>query len=162
MHNMAKCAFYAIAVSEGLSIVGKEGPVKSLIQRLLFSILCSFLFISAPGALADDDIEISGLVIDRTLTRFGKDFGFYYSSYWRELPFTQGFNVTLYETVFPQAGTVLTLEVNGTRIYTTHFGRRANPIKESAEQAILLTIDYLAQVRANAITGDFSGTSDDL
>ena len=136
--------------------------MRSLKKRLFVCILCPLLFVSSPSVLADDDIEISGLVIDRTLTRFGKDFGFYYSSYWRELPFTQGFNVTLYETVFPQAGTVLTLEVNGTRIYTTHFGRRANPIKESAEQAILLTIDYLAQVRANAITGDFSGTSDDF
>ncbi|GIU02783.1 curli production assembly protein CsgE [Shewanella morhuae] len=136
--------------------------MKPLKQHLLICVLCPFLLLNSPIALADNDIEISGLVIDRTLTRFGKDFGFYYSSYWRELPFTQGFNVTLYETVFPQAGTVLTLEVNGTRIYTTHFGRRANPIKESAEQAILLTIDYLAQVRANAVTGDFSKTSDDF
>lgn len=136
--------------------------MKSLKQYLLICILCPFLLLDSPSSFADNDIEISGLVIDRTLTRFGKDFGFYYSSYWRDLPFTQGFNVTLYETVFPQAGTVLTLEVNGTRIYSTHFGRRANPIKESAEQAILLTIDYLAQVRANAITGDFSGTSDDF
>ncbi|MGI2067064.1 curli production assembly/transport protein CsgE [Shewanella sp. MF08487] len=136
--------------------------MKPLKQRLLICVLCPFLLLASPITLADNDIEISGLVIDRTLTRFGKDFGFYYSSYWRELPFTQGFNVTLYETVFPQAGTVLTLEVNGTRIYTTHFGRRANPIKESAEQAILLTIDYLAQVRANALTGEFSETSDDF
>lgn len=136
--------------------------MKSLKQCLLICILCPFLLLASPSSFADNDIEISGLVIDRTLTRFGKDFGFYYSSYWRDLPFTQGFNVTLYETVFPQAGTVLTLEVNGTRIYSTHFGRRANPIKESAEQAILLTIDYLAQVRANAITGGFSGTSDDF
>ena len=136
--------------------------MKPLKQHLLICVLCPFLLLDSPITLADNDIEISGLVIDRTLTRFGKDFGFYYSSYWRELPFTQGFNVTLYETVFPQAGTVLTLEVNGTRIYTTHFGRRANPIKESAEQAILLTIDYLAQVRANALTGEFSETSDDF
>lgn len=109
---------------------------------------------------ADDDIEISGLVIDRTLTRFGKDFTFYYASYWRDLPFTQGFNVTLIETVFPQAGTKLQLEINGKTIYITHFGRRANPIKASAEQAILRTIDYMAQVRANAITGELAGQSD--
>lgn len=117
---------------------------------------------SSPATAGENDIEISGLVIDRTLTRFGKDFSFYYASYWRDLPFTQGFNVTLYETVFPQAGTLLTLEVNGVKIYATHFGRRANPIKDSAEQAILLTIDYLAQVRANALTGGFSGSLDDI
>lgn len=126
-------------------------------KLILISLLLSLAW---PVMAKEDDIEISGLVIDRTLTRFGKDFGFYYSGYWRDLPFTQGFNVTLYETVFPQAGTQLTLEVNGTAIYRTHFGRRANPIKERAEQAILLTIDYIAKVRANAITGEFADNSD--
>ncbi|QYJ77282.1 curli production assembly/transport protein CsgE [Shewanella sp. FJAT-52076] len=102
----------------------------------------------------DDEVEISGLVIDRTLTRFGKEFSFYYSSYWRELPFTQGFNVTLTETVFPQAGTLLVMEINGQKIYSTHFGRRASSIKDKAEQAVLITVDYLAQVRANALLGE--------
>jgi curli production assembly/transport component CsgE len=156
---MALCRFFQPALQR-LTVNG--GEVKQLKQRLLVWVLCPLLLLGSPAVFADNDIEISGLVIDRTLTRFGKDFGFYYSSYWRELPFTQGFNVTLYETVFPQAGTVLTLEVNGTKIYTTHFGRRANPIKESAEQAILITIDYLGQVRANAITGDISGISNDF
>ncbi|MCL1127011.1 curli production assembly/transport protein CsgE [Shewanella surugensis] len=126
--------------------------------KIVILILCCSL--AWPALSEDDDIEISGLVIDRTLTRFGKDFGFYYSSYWRSLPFTQGFNVTLYETVFPQAGTELTLEVNGERIYVTHFGRRANPIKERAEQAILLTIDHIARVRASAIAGGLSTATD--
>lgn len=126
------------------------------IRVCLLAIVLMFSF----QTYADDDIEISGLVIDRTLTRFGKDFTFYYASYWRDLPFTQGFNVTLIETVFPQAGTKLQLEINGKTIYITHFGRRANPIKESAEQAILRTIDYMAQVRANAITGELAGSSD--
>ena len=129
-------------------------------MRETISILILILCCLSPVAAQDNDIEISGLVIDRTLTRFGKDFSFYYSSYWRDMPFTQGFNVTLYETVFPQAGTLLTLEVNGVTIYKTHFGRRASPIKERAEQAILLTIDHLARVRANAITGELADSSD--
>jgi curli production assembly/transport component CsgE len=112
------------------------------------------------GQAAEDEIEISGLVIDRTLTRFGKDFSFYYSSYWRDLSFTQGFNVTLNETVFPQAGTLLTLEINGTKIYSTHFGRRASPVKEKAEQAVLISIDYIAQVKAQALTGEISSNYD--
>ncbi|WP_244623501.1 curli production assembly/transport protein CsgE [Shewanella salipaludis] len=114
-----------------------------------------------PVMAEEAEIEISGLVIDRTLTRFGKDFSFYYSGYWRDLPFTQGFNVTLNETVFPQAGTQLRVAVNGTQIYMTYFGRRASPVKERAEQAILLTIDYIAKVRANAITGEMADVSDD-
>ena len=63
-------------------------------KLILISLLLSLVW---PVMAKEDDIEISGLVIDRTLTRFGKDFGFYYSGYWRDLPFTQGFNVTLYE-----------------------------------------------------------------
>ncbi|MGI2258981.1 curli production assembly/transport protein CsgE [Shewanella sp. GXUN23E] len=106
-----------------------------------------------------DDIEISGLVIDRTLTRFGKDFAFYYSGYWRDLTFTQGANVLLTETVFPQAGTKLTVEINGTLIYVTHFGRRGGPIKERAEEAVLRTVDYLAQLQAEAITGELAERS---
>lgn len=129
-------------------------------MRVLLSIFLLIFCCLLPAKAQESDIEISGLVIDRTLTRFGKDFSFYYSSYWRDLPFTQGFNVTLYETVFPQAGTLLTLEVNGTTVYKTHFGRRASPIKERAEQAILLTIDHLARVRANAITGELADSSD--
>ncbi|PKG55251.1 curli production assembly protein CsgE [Shewanella sp. Choline-02u-19] len=129
-------------------------------MRGILLVLLLIISSAMPSMAEDSDIEISGLMIDRTLTRFGKDFGFYYASYWRDLPFTQGFNVTLYETVFPQAGTLLRLEVNGVTIYRTHFGRRASPIKERAEQAILLTIDYLAQVRANAITAEFADNAD--
>ncbi|WP_064792445.1 curli production assembly/transport protein CsgE [Shewanella woodyi] len=128
-------------------------------KKWVYLLLFLFTFPTA-AVVVEDDIEISGLVIDRTLTRFGKDFGFYYSGYWRDLTFTQGFNVTLYETVFPQAGTQLTLEVNGKAIYRTHFGRRANPIKERAEQAILLTIDHIAQVKANAVTGELVSAED--
>lgn len=136
---------------------GLSHSTGSVIDRisLFVCVIVALLFISPVNA-NDEDIEISGLVIDRTLTRFGKDFHFYYSGYWRELPFTQGFNVTLYETVYPQAGTLLTLEVNGNQIYRTHFGRRASPIKERAEEAVLLTIDHIAQVRANALTTEMA------
>lgn len=130
--------------------------------KVLVSILAAMLTCS-PSAFATtaiDEIEISGLVIDRTLTRFGKDFSFYYSSYWRDLTFTQGFNVTLNETVYPQSGTLLTLDINGTQVYATYFGRRADSVKEKAEQAVLMSIDYIAQVKAQALTGELSSSYD--
>ncbi len=120
------------------------------------TLILVILLLIAPVSRASDDIEISGLVIDRTLTRFGKDFAFYYSGYWRDLTFTQGANVTLTETVFPQAGTKLTVEINGTLIYVTHFGRRASPIKERAEEAVLRTVDYLAHIQAEALSGELA------
>ncbi|MCL1078736.1 curli production assembly protein CsgE [Parashewanella spongiae] len=124
-----------------------------LTKTLWFGLLLSFTTQSSANS---EGIEISGLVIDRTLTRFGKDFNFYYSSYWRDLPYTQGYNVTLTETVFPQAGTLLLLEINGKAIYRTHFGRRMSPVEERAKEAMLLTLDYIAKVRANEMTGDAS------
>ncbi|MCL2912678.1 curli production assembly/transport protein CsgE [Shewanella corallii] len=120
------------------------------------TLILVILLLIAPVSRASDDIEISGLVIDRTLTRFGKDFAFYYSGYWRDLTFTQGANVTLTETVFPQAGTKLTVEINGTLIYVTHFGRRASPVKERAEEAVLRTVDYLAHIQAEALSGELA------
>ncbi len=124
-----------------------------LAKSLWLSLLMSF---TPQSSAYSEGIEISGLVVDRTLTRFGKDFNFYYSSYWRDLPYTQGYNVTLTETVFPQAGTLLLLEINGKAIYKTHFGRRISPVEEKAKEAMLVTLDYIAHARANEMTGGIS------
>nr|WP_239480663.1 curli production assembly/transport protein CsgE [Parashewanella hymeniacidonis] len=118
------------------------------------------LFQPPVHSFANQEIELDGLVIDRTLTRFGKDFNFYYSSYWREIPHTQGYNVIIHETVFPQAGTLLTLEINNQKIYQTHFGRRMSSVEDRAKQAILFTIDYLAKIKANELTGAINSEMD--
>ncbi|MED5524897.1 MAG: curli production assembly/transport protein CsgE [Pseudomonadota bacterium] len=111
------------------------------------------ILLLSPVSIAKE-IELSGLVLDRTLTRFGKDFVFYFSSYWRDLPQTDGISVVVYERVYPQAGTYLWVEMNQTRIYATYFGRRYNNIKEKAEQATLVAVNELAQIRARVITGE--------
>ncbi|WP_417760231.1 curli production assembly/transport protein CsgE [Shewanella sp.] len=100
------------------------------------------------------EIELSGLVMDRTLTRFGKDFVFYYSSYWRDVPQTGGVSVVIYEQVYPQAGTYLWVEINQKKIYQTYFGRRYNDIKQKAETAIVISVNQLAQIKADAITDE--------
>nr|WP_228730025.1 curli production assembly/transport protein CsgE [Shewanella avicenniae] len=98
------------------------------------------------------EIELSGLVLDRTITRFGKDFTFYFSSYWREVPQTDGVSVVIYERVYPQAGTYLWLELNQKKIYETYFGRRYNDVKKKAEQATIISVNALAALKAQSIT----------
>lgn len=115
--------------------------------------LLLLILLLSPVSIAKE-IELSGLVLDRTLTRFGKDFVFYFSSYWRDLPQTDGISVVVYERVYPQAGTYLWVEMNQNRIYATYFGRRYNNIKEKAEQATLVAVNELAQIRARVITGE--------
>lgn len=111
---------------------------------------CTLLFI-AP--VKSSDIELDGIVVDRTLTRFGKEFLYYYSGYWRDLPNTQGFIVTVHETVYPQAGTKLWIEVNQQKVFETYFGRRYNNIKEKADQGMLATIDKVTEIKANIMLG---------
>ena len=100
-----------------------------------------------------DDIELGGVVIDRTITRFGKDFFFYYTSYWRDIPSTDGLTVVIHERVYPQAGTHLWIELDQELIYQTYFGRRQNDVKTMAEQAIMVSINEVAKIRANDLLG---------
>ncbi|MAA93939.1 MULTISPECIES: curli production assembly/transport protein CsgE [unclassified Arsukibacterium] len=118
-------------------------------MKVIFLLLCLLL----PVKAAANDIELSGLVIDRTISRFGKDFMFYYSGYWRDMPATEGVSVVIYEQVYPQAGTFLWVEMNQQRVYQTYFGRRYNNVKEMAEQAILRSINELANIQASMLLG---------
>lgn len=113
---------------------------------------CALLLLrSLPSYAAD--IELSGLVLDRTISRFGKDFSFYYSGYWRDMPSTEGITVVIYEQVYPQAGTFLWVEMNQKRIYQTYFGRRQNDVRQMAEQAILLSVNELASIQTEKMLG---------
>lgn len=94
------------------------------------------------------EIELSGLVLDRTITRFGKDFFFFYTSYWRDIPNTEGITVVVHEQVFPQAGTHLWVEIQQITVFETYFGRRHTDVKKVAEQAILISLDRVAEIQA--------------
>lgn len=87
------------------------------------------------------------MVLDRTISRFGKDFVFYFSSYWREVPSTDGVTIVVYEQIYPQAGTFLWVELDQRRIYQNYFGRRQNDVKQMAEQAILIAVDELVKIK---------------
>lgn len=117
-------------------------------------VIVLLLILLLPSKVAANDIELSGLVIDRTISRFGKDFMFYYSGYWRDMPATEGVSVVIYEQVYPQAGTFLWVEMNQQRVYQTYFGRRYNNVKEMAEQAILRSINELANIQASMLLGE--------
>ena len=120
-------------------------------MKLLFILLLA-CGLSLPLAAAD--IEREGLVLDRTISRFGKDFVYYYAGYWRDMPATEGVTVVIYEQVYPQAGTYLWVEINQVKIYHTHFGRRYNDVKQMAEQAILHSINELANIETARMLGE--------
>jgi curli production assembly/transport component CsgE len=124
-------------------------------MKIYFShLIVLFLLALSPVTVKSDDIELGGVVLDRTISRFGKDFVFYYSGYWRDMPATDGVSVVIYEQVYPQAGTFLWVEMNQNRIYQTYFGRRYNDVKHMAEQAILHSVNELANIQAAKMLGD--------
>lgn len=116
--------------------------------------VATLLLLCYSAMVRPTDIELGGLVLDRTISRFGKDFTFYYSGYWRDMPSTDGITVVIYEQVYPQAGTFLWVEMNQTRVYQTYFGRRYNDVKQMAEQAVILSINELANIQTGKMLGE--------
>lgn len=99
-----------------------------------------------------DEIVLSGIVLDRTITRFGKEFVRQFNLSWQEVPATAGVNLVIKETKLPRSGTRLVIEVKGQIIYQTYFGMRQKPMKDVVRQATYYAIEGVA--RANV---DMSG-----
>ncbi|AXT32559.1 curli production assembly protein CsgE [Pseudoalteromonas tunicata] len=120
--------------------------------RILF---CCWLFLHFFQSHADTEIEIGGLLLDRSLSRSGHEFYAKFSLLWQDVPNTSGINVVIKETVMPRAGTRLVLEMNNQVIYATYLGRRIESVEDKVEQAIFTTIDAIAR-------SQFTEQSDDL
>ncbi|HAS15959.1 MULTISPECIES: curli production assembly/transport protein CsgE [Idiomarina] len=116
-----------------------------MLKKLIFALILMTPFSQA------DEIELGGMVLDRTISRFGKDFFFYYTSYWRDIPSTNGITVVVNERVYPQAGTYLWVEMEQQKVFETYFGRRQNDVKKLAEQAILISINEVARIKADSV-----------
>lgn len=121
----------------------------------LWLVLLAMFFASLSHA--SDEVEIGGLLLDNTKSRLGHDFYYEFSQLWRDIPNTQGINVQIIEQLVPRAGTRLILRLNGTAIYSTHFGRRQTPVKEKVEQAIFILIDAMKRSQYRQVSPDMAG-----
>lgn len=93
----------------------------------------------------DTEIEISGLILDNTISRQGHDFAKQLSRFWQEIPNTSGKNVVVKEIVVPQAGTQIDVIFDNKIVYRTYFGRRLTPLEERVGQAVTMLLDAVAQ-----------------
>lgn len=104
-----------------------------------------FLLVSLhPLPLKAQEVEISGLLLDNTISRQGRDFSFYFAQLWRDVPDTSGLNIQILEVLIPQSGTRLSVRLNSEPVFMIHLGRRQTPVKELAEQAIMIVIQAVA------------------
>lgn len=121
--------------------------------RLVLWGAAAWLLSHSTPLVADDGLLISGMLLDRTISRHGKQFVDIYSAYWRELPGTEGLTLVVHEQIYPQAGTLLTVQLGQRRIYQTYLGRRLQEIRPLAEQAVLQTLPELARQQAERMLG---------
>lgn len=103
-----------------------------------------------------EHLELDGLVLDRSISRFGHQFYFEFSNLWRDLPTTAGFNIEIKETVLPRAGTQLTLLMNNQIVYITYLGRRLEPLNERVEQALYSVMDAMARSNLHKASPDMA------
>ncbi|PCK33639.1 curli production assembly protein CsgE [Pseudoalteromonas piscicida] len=105
------------------------------------------MFIATISPSAQEEVEIDGLVIDQSISRFGHQFYFQFSQLWRDVPNTAGINITVKETVLPRAGTRLEVLMNSRAVYATAMGRRGGSIDERVETAIFTIMDAMARAQ---------------
>ena len=106
------------------------------------------------------EITVSGFLVDRTISRFGKDFYQYFSVLWQEVPvsLTEDVNLVIKETVVPRSGTRLTIEIDNKIIYLTYFWRRNTLVKKQVEQAIFIVMESLVRLDFQAQSDDFANS----
>lgn len=119
---------------------GLRAPLITLLQRIFLTLT---LWLSSP-AIAEE-VEVGGLLLDNTITRFGHEFYYQFSRFWSDIPNTDGVNVQIKEQIVPRAGSKLTVVMNHQIIYVTHLGRRQSPLKPRVEQSIFILIEAIAQ-----------------
>lgn len=89
--------------------------------------------------------EITGLVIERTMTKIGYDFYEYFFLLWEAPRATgiQDYNITINERASPLWGSWVWVDVNGTTIWNKVLRPRSAEIEEAAKEAIETTKQYL-------------------
>lgn len=128
----------------------------TLIKTVIATLSLLFLTIFSPLSQSTEELEIDGLVLDRSISRFGHQFYFEFSNLWRDLPSTAGFNIEIKETVLPRAGTKLTLIMNNQIVYVGYLGRRLEPIDERVEHALYSVMDAMARSNLHKASPDMA------
>lgn len=100
---------------------------------VLSSTLIAFTVVSNASASTIED-EISGFVLDRTITRFGHDFARHLSDF-RSMNDLGDYNLTVYERPSARWGNLIWVEQNGDNIFQILLSPKTSDIASIAENA---------------------------
>ena len=89
--------------------------------------------------------EITGLIVEQTMTKIGYEFYEYFFMYW-ETPRTTGiqdYNIFINERASALWGSWVWIEVNDTTVWNNILQPRSVEVEEAAHEAVEVTKDYL-------------------
>lgn len=91
----------------------------------------------------DENLEIDGLIIDRTKSKLGRDFYQLFYSKW-EAPYgIKGYDIIISEKPVPGRGSLIQIKVRGTLIYNQRLTPRYADIEKAADLGIQITLNFL-------------------
>jgi len=123
----------------------KLGPPS---QWLLAGLICVLILpifaqFSYAQDASDENLEIDGLIIDRTKTKLGHDFYQLFYSHW-EAPYgISGYDIIISEKPMPGRGSLVQVKVKGTLIFNRRLTPRYAEIEKTADLAVQVTLNYL-------------------
>ena len=89
------------------------------------------------------DGEVSGLVLDRSITLQGKDFYRNFSLLWYEVQGMESYNLIIKETILPQYRSLLTVETNGTQLYQIAMSPRQTRQEPKVQEAVQISLQQM-------------------
>ena len=89
--------------------------------------------------------EITGLIIEQTMTKIGYEFYEYFFLFWEapQVAGIQDYNISINERASALWGSWVWIEVNGTTIWNSILRPRSEEVEEAAHEAIAATKEYL-------------------
>lgn len=110
---------------------------------------------------AQDIEEISGLIIEKTMTKIGYEFYEQFFSRWEAPEGISDYNIYINERASPIWGSLIYVNINDTLVLNMMLRPRSNDIEEAAVNSIGVVLNYLYQYeeiqKQQAEGGDMAG-----
>lgn len=107
------------------------------------------------------DIELNGMIVDQTQSKWGKDFFDLFNSGWIPPEITASYTITIGEKMLPGLKTQIIININGDDIYQNFIQPRYDNIVEAASEVIEIASMYLKnyeEIQAEIQGTDLKGT----
>jgi curli production assembly/transport component CsgE len=95
-----------------------------------------------------EPMGIGRLIIDETVSKFGRDFYDIFYANWEENEKMPDFLLTIRERPLPSIGSIISIDLNGDILWEQRIQPRADELEASAIQAVIFFYQYLSNYQA--------------